>query len=132
MMDSQDNALNQGTEEVKAADAAAQNAEVTEQTGSNEQNKPGENNVTEQKEAQPEQKEAEQQPQHKVYTSKKEIVERIKEIANSDETPDKNEVEYLKSTFYKLHFAEREAQQKAYLEAGGDPEKYQVLSDEDE
>ena len=132
MMDSQDNALNQGTEEVKAADAAAQNAEVTEQTGSNEQNKPVENNVTEQKEAQPEQKEAEQQPQHKVYTSKKEIVERIKEIANSDETPDKNEVEYLKSTFYKLHFAEREAQQKAYLEAGGDPEKYQVLSDEDE
>ena len=41
-------------------------------------------------------------------------------------------MDYLKTTFYKLHFAQREAEQKAYLEAGGDPEKYVVAPDMDE
>ena len=68
----------------------------------------------------------------KVYTSKQEILERMKEIAHSDENPQKAEIDYLKTVFYKLHFAEREAQQKAYLDAGGDPEKYVVAPDEDE
>lgn len=31
-----------------------------------------------------------------------------------------------------MHFAEREAQQKAFIDNGGDPEKYQVFPDEDE
>ena len=68
----------------------------------------------------------------KVYETKQEVIERLKEIAHSEETPAKNEVELLKTTFYKLHFAEREAQQKAYIEAGGDPATYQVLPDADE
>ena len=57
----------------------------------------------------------------KVYATKKEVIERIKELAHGDESPTKEEVDLLKTTFYKLHFAEREAAQKAYLEAGGDP-----------
>ena len=56
----------------------------------------------------------------------------MKEIAHGDENPQKAEIDYLKTAFYKLHFAEREAQQKAYLDAGGDPEKYVVAPDEDE
>ena len=68
----------------------------------------------------------------KVYATKKEVIERIKELAHGDESPTKEEVDLLKTTFYKLHFAEREAAQKAYLEAGGDPEKYTILPDEDE
>ena len=68
----------------------------------------------------------------KVYATKKEVIERIKELAHGDESPTKEEVDLLKTTFYKLHFAEREAAQKAYLEAGGDPEKYAILPDEDE
>ena len=68
----------------------------------------------------------------KVYANKKEVIERIKELAHGDESPTKEEVDLLKTTFYKLHFAEREAAQKAYLEAGGDPEKYTILPDEDE
>ncbi len=67
-----------------------------------------------------------------VYQTKQEVLERVKEIAHSEEVPQKDEVEYLKTTFYKLHIAEREAQQKAYLEAGGDPETYQVTPDETE
>ena len=66
------------------------------------------------------------------YDSKQEILERLKEIAQSDATPEKSEVEQLKTIFYKLHFAEREAQMKEYLDNGGDPEKYQILPDEEE
>lgn len=68
----------------------------------------------------------------KVYKTKGEIIERMKEIAHSDEHPQKGEIDYLKTIFYKLHFAEREADMKAYLEGGGDPAGYKVLPDEDE
>nr|WP_154534494.1 DUF349 domain-containing protein [Hallella mizrahii] len=72
------------------------------------------------------------QPAHKAYASKQEVLERIKEIARNEDKPDKDEVEHLKSSFYRFHIAEREKRQKDYLEAGGDPEKYQVLPDDDE
>ena len=70
--------------------------------------------------------------QRKVYKTKAEVVERIKEIAHAEEIPHKDEVDYLKTVFYKLHFAEREADMKAYLDAGGDPAAYQVKPDENE
>ena len=65
----------------------------------------------------------------KIYATKQEVLDRLKEIANSDEYPQKSELDLLKTTFYKLHLAEREAQQKEYLENGGDPERYQVIPD---
>ena len=68
----------------------------------------------------------------KVYTTKQEVIERIKELAHGEEMPQKEEMEQLKTVFYKLHFAQREAEMKAYLDAGGDPEKYQITPDEDE
>ena len=75
---------------------------------------------------------AEEEDIRRNYTSKKEVVDRLREIAHGENAPEKEEVDYLKTIFYKLHFAEREAAQKAYLDAGGDPEKYSVLPDEDE
>ena len=56
----------------------------------------------------------------------------MQEIAHSDEAPQKDEVDYLKTVFYKLHVAEREAQLKAYIDGGGDPEHYQIMPDPDE
>lgn len=38
----------------------------------------------------------------------------------------------LKTIFYKIHLAERDAQTKEYLAAGGDPEKYVLLPDDTE
>ena len=75
--------------------------------------------------------EAEAQPR-KVYETKAEVLRRVQDIAHGEETPQKEEVENLKTAFYKLHVAEREAQLKAYLDAGGDPEKYQITPDEEE
>jgi len=68
----------------------------------------------------------------KVYKTKREVIERLKEIVGNNENPKKEELDLLKTTFYKIHIAEREAQQKAYLEGGGDPERYQIVPDEDE
>ena len=65
----------------------------------------------------------------KTYKSKKEILKRATDIVAENETPDKEEIDNLKTTFYKLHIAERDAEQKAYLENGGDPNTYQVLPD---
>ena len=38
----------------------------------------------------------------------------------------------MKTCFYKLHIAEREAKLKEYIDGGGDPEQYQITPDPDE
>ena len=74
----------------------------------------------------------EPQEERKVYETKKEVLDRVKEIAHGEETPQKEEVDYLKTVFYKLHIAEREARLREYIDGGGDPEQYQITPDEDE
>lgn len=66
------------------------------------------------------------------YETMAQVIERVKELAQSEETPEKEEVEILKGQFYKLHFQEREQQMKDYLEQGGDPEKYVIQPDKNE
>jgi len=139
-MDSQDNTLNKGIEEEKQQEEAVSNAPSSVTTPENEpEQQTAEAHEADDNDAVKAQTTAETQadgPEEdlskKVYNSKKEVIERLKEIVSSDETPVKAEIDHLKTTFYKLHFAEREKQQKEYLEAGGDPEKYQIVPDEDE
>ena len=127
MMDSQENALLQGEQqEVKAEETAAQQENAV---AADETSQVNETTETAEEAAESTVAAAEER---KVYQSKKEVLERVKEIAHAEEVPQKDEVEYLKTTFYKLHIAEREEQQKAYLEAGGDPNTYVVTPDEDE
>ena len=73
-----------------------------------------------------------EEPAKKIYSSKQEVLERVKEIARSAEAPVKEELDLLKTVFYKLHLAERDAQMKEYLAKGGDPEKYVLLPDDTE
>lgn len=105
MMDSQENTLKEGT--------------ISEEQQVKETSVPVENTAT-------------TLTNSKNYKSKAEIIERLKEIVGNDEKPTKEELDHLKTSFYKLHIAEREAQQKAYLEAGGDPDKYVLVPDEAE
>ena len=70
--------------------------------------------------------------QEKRYETTAQVIDRVKELAQSDETPEKEEVDLLKSLFYKLHSQERDQQLKDYLNAGGDPEKYVVKPDDAE
>lgn len=126
MMDSQETTLEAGkTEELMpVGESSAAAAEAVE----------GETAVVDNQEDVPAEA-TEPQPaatERKVYANKHEVLERVREIAHGEDTPEKGEVDYLKTVFYKLHLAEREADQKAYLDAGGDPEAYKVVPDEDE
>ena len=151
-MDSQENILEQGISEEKVnqepapevvtdevASQAEETTEAAEVTEAPEAPEVAE--VTETPEAPevpevtaaPETPEAPEAPvERKVYETKKEVLERVKEIAHGEEMPQKDEVDYLKTTFYKLHIAEREAKLRAYIDGGGDPELYQITPDEDE
>jgi hypothetical protein len=120
-MDSQEKALQQGTEELKQA-------EETVETTTQQELKATEETAVENDQAAVEP----EQQIRKNYATKQEVLQRMKEIAQGSDTPAKAEVDLLKTVFYKLHFAEREAAQREYLEAGGDPDKYQVMPDEDE
>ena len=144
-MDSQENALNQGNledekkvEETVAKDSTTTDSQVQNAQGDTpketDEGPQAEVTANEEKTGEPESEASTKvdDPAKKVYTSKKEVLERVKEIANSDENPNKEEIDHLKTTFYKIHNAERDEQQKEYLEAGGKPEEYEVLPDEDE
>ena len=73
-----------------------------------------------------------EEPAKKVYATKQEVLERVKEIDHSDDTPNKEELDHLKTAFYKILFTEREAKTKEYLENGGEPDKFVLLPDETE
>ena len=127
MMDSQENVLEQGKqEEVKVEETVQETTEAAAEQAA----AVAEDAATVAEDAATEAEEVVEE--RKVYTSKKEVLDRVKEVAHGEEAPQKEEVEYLKTAFYKLHIAEREAQLKEYLDAGGDPETYQVMPDEDE
>ncbi len=68
----------------------------------------------------------------KIYTSKQEVIDRVKEIAENKENAEREELDLLKNVFYKLLIADSDAKQKAYIEAGGDPETYVAERDPDE
>ncbi len=83
--------------------------------------------IPEVQEEAPEAPEAPVEP--KTYATKAEVLDRVKELAHGEEMPQKDEVDYLKTVFYKLHIAEREARLKEYIDGGGDPEAYQITPD---
>lgn len=141
MMNSQENALEKGqfAEEQAAAETVAevQNTQETvaevpvEEVAETEEKAVEETpEVVEEVPETVEEPTAEEPVEKKIYNSKQEVLDRIKEIAQSDEAPAKDEVDLLKTVFYKLHIAEREQQMKEYLDGGGDPEKYQVRPDD--
>lgn len=74
----------------------------------------------------------EETKQYPVYKTTQEVVERMAAIAQSEEEPERQEVELLKSLFYKFRNAENEAKKQAFIEAGGDAEEFQPEQDENE
>lgn len=120
MMDSQENVLEQGkNEEEKSTPITTPQVDnAVETTPAGETEKKDKTEVDD--------------LAHKIYKNKKEVLERVREIAENDGNPQKDEIDHLKTSFYKLHIAERDADMKAYLDNGGDPEKYTILPDQDE
>ena len=90
-MDSQENALTQGEQQEVKVEAAVAQSEVAAEASQ----------VEETMEAPQMEVAADEAPvtEHKVYETKAEVLERIREIAHGDETPQKEEVDYLKTVF---------------------------------
>ena len=64
--------------------------------------------------------------------TKQEVLDRLKEIEADSGKAERQELDLLKQTFYKLHKAEIEAAKKAFEENGGKPEEFVVPVDETE
>ena len=62
--------------------------------------------------------------------SKEEVIARLQEINQLEELADKNELDALKQTFYRLRNIEVENARKAFEENGGDPETFVSPKDE--
>jgi hypothetical protein len=131
-MDSQENILETGISEEKVSQAAEAPEVVNNEAVSPVEETPELPEVPEVPEVEEVQESEEAPEDRKVYETKKEVLDRLKEIAHGEEMPSKDEVDYLKTAFYKLHVVEREAKLKSYIEGGGDPELYQITPDEEE
>ena len=75
-------------------------------------------------EQEPEATEAEQHIAEQTFKTKDEVVARVQEIAQSGEAGDRTELNLLKQLFYKFHNAEVQEAFKAFVEAGGEAEKF--------
>ena len=58
------------------------------------------------------------------YESKAEVVARLKEIADNDEEVTRQELDSLKSNYYRIHHQESEAAYKKFVDEGGVAEEY--------
>lgn len=59
-------------------------------------------------------------PLYEMRETREEVIARLKEIAEEGDVSDKQELDYLKLNFYKLHRAAHEAAMAAWIEAGNE------------
>lgn len=127
------NVVEQPSETLQAESAtAAQEQEVAAEFVENNQTTASEDATQSSSEPEASEAVAEEPVAPKVYVSKAEIIERLKEIVASDEVPDKAELDRLKGIFYKLHAAQREAEMASHIQNGGTAETFVVAPDAEE
>lgn len=112
------------TEENALADTAPQTEENTPDTG--EAPKAGEDEIPATQEQEEEKKE------YVMPDTKMGVISRLSELSHAEKAPEREEVEMLKRTYYRLRREEIEAQHKAYIDGGGKEEEYMPLPDTDE
>lgn len=66
------------------------------------------------------------------YQNTKEVLDRLKQIAETDEETSRQELDMLKSVFYRLHKQNIEDAYKAFIDGGGTPEEYVPAENNDE
>ena len=71
----------------------------------------------------------EEEAGHPIYDTKEQVVERLKEIQEENKGGDKNELDFLKQVFYKLHRAAQLTARNAFIEQGGAPEDWRAEID---
>ena len=66
------------------------------------------------------------------FETETEVVNRLKEISESDEEVTRQELDSLKSNFYRIHRAEADAAYKKFIDEGGSAEEYAPEPDPEE
>ena len=66
------------------------------------------------------------------YQNTKEVLDRLKQIAETGEETSRQELDMLKSVFYRLHKQNIEDAYKAFIDGGGTPEEYVPAENNDE
>ena len=66
------------------------------------------------------------------YQNTKEVLDRLKQIAETGEETPRQELDMLKSVFYRLHKQNIEDAYKAFIDGGGTPEEYVPAENNDE
>ncbi len=66
------------------------------------------------------------------YQTKEEIIARLKEIVEGEDEISRQEVEALKSNFYRIQKQQSEDAYKSYIDGGGDPDAYMPAPNTDE
>jgi len=142
----QEESLAQPTEAAQPADNEQVNKQVTtEVTPIEETTEEVPNGITPTEEKQPEAEsatdaseaettvETDQSAQEEttpmVYSSQDEILTRLKEIAESESTISRIEVESLKSQFYRIHKQQAEEARQSFIDAGGNEAEWQPKTD---
>lgn len=65
-----------------------------------------------------------EKPAYALRQTQEEVVARLTEINKDACNADKQEIDYLKQTFYKLHKAEQDAARKAFIDGGGNSDDF--------
>ena len=120
-------------EEPTATSADSQEASDTPETADTEA--PAEPSADAQQPAENTEAAAEQPAEAKVvrtYNTKEEVVERVRELAHGNDIPSKDEIEQLKAIFYKMRSAEKEAEKKAFVDAGNNPDDFKPAANDSE
>ena len=67
-----------------------------------------------------------------VYETKEAVIARLRELAEGDEEVSRQERDYLKASFYKIHKQNTEAEYAKFVEEGGNPGDFKPTVDNDE
>ncbi|MBO7559159.1 MAG: DUF349 domain-containing protein [Bacteroidaceae bacterium] len=121
-------------EQTAPAEPIAEEAPVAEETEAAEPVAAEEEPVA-QDEEMPETMADEQDEESKKYSNyqtKEEIIARLKEIVEGEDEISRQEVEALKSNFYRIQKQQSEDAYKAYIDGGGDPDAYMPAPNTDE
>lgn len=64
--------------------------------------------------------------------TKQAVIERLQELSHSDNTPEREEIDFLKKIYYRLRHEEVAAQHEKFINAGGTEEEFEPFPDADE
>ena len=123
-------------EEIKNTEAEVLSEELCEETGNNPTVETAEQTdaaaPTEEQAAAEENAENAESAKRQVFASKQEVIDKLKELAESSESVDRAELEHLKVVYYRLQAQKTAADREAFIAGGGAAEDFMPEPDTEE